>query len=54
LKPGFVEKNYNEFALNNYLFYIRKFAGMRRLLSKVDRIFITIYWLSINITISNC
>jgi len=39
LKPGFVEKNYNEFALNNYLFYIRKFAGMRRLLSKVDRIF---------------
>jgi len=40
LKPGFVEKKYTEFALNNYLFYIKKFAGMGRLLSRVDKIFL--------------
>ena len=40
VKPGFIEKKYNEFALDNRLFYIRKFAGMGRLLSKIDRTFL--------------
>jgi len=40
VESGFIEKKYNEFALNNFLSYIRKLAGMGKALSRFDRIFL--------------